>query len=615
MNRMIGVRRAVSLLALIGSACASAAAAQQGEPVQRVVVRSGVDSIYRVVESPNGRFLAGEGDHGMTIYDRRADRVRKLGFVGHVMQWNRAGDRLVFLREDDAGAMHIWTVAIDTATGAAAGAPRRISLEPGVGGSFSPDGREVAYMRQRADGGRDLVIMPSSGGPARVVARLPGEAGFTHWSPDGEWIYFGHQTTAGIGQPGRVRAAGGPIEAFGSGVFRGLSADGRYMAWMPEGNAMDQSVPLVVASADGRELVRTTLRARSWWPTWSGSGHRMLFAQLESMSSLYQLDLQTGAAAPLTSSAQSDRIPQFSPTGDRIAVQRRMNGGSEIAVLNADGSLLRQYRTRSPTSWHVWSPDARHLAYHADVPSQLYVLDLESGTERRIAGDPEPATPWARFAWRSDGSGIIRVEQASPTSVVEFVTISLDGTRRVLARMPPFPTNDASFDIVGDSVAAVWTTDALHVVDLRNGRTRVVFEGTDDNSMDLAVSPDGRSAVIVQAERPGPGHRDVAVLVPLYGGAARRLQYTAGCGMGVGWHPTGEYVVANGWDTCESTLQSYLVPLDGGTPRLLTRNVPGNISETDLSPDGRKMVLAVTRAEQMRFIEIDFGPALPGARR
>jgi len=106
------------------------------------------------------------------------------------------GDRLVYLRIDQAGVARLWISSLS------GGAPVRLTnAEPTGegGGSWSPDGRRVVYLSEQS-GKTSLSIARASGNSLPVVVKSNGPPlkdlpqGGPEWSPTGDWITYRDRT-------------------------------------------------------------------------------------------------------------------------------------------------------------------------------------------------------------------------------------------------------------------------------------------------------------------------------------------------------------------------------------------------------------------------------------
>jgi Tol biopolymer transport system component len=229
-------------------------------------------------------------------------------------------------------------------------------VKPGSGGpvpfegpSFSPDGRELAYVAHTGAHARSIVVIPAEGGPFQAVPRTRG-ASHPVFSVDGKAIAFSRSRTGGApsGLPGQLP----PVSvAASASIWLVEIATGRQEQITPwEPGVVD--VPASF-SPDGAYLSATKItRGRP---------------------AAVVIDLHTGLVRRLASAAQE---PMFSQDGAHIALisyrdhDRDIEGGevhvsSELYSMNIDGSGLERLtrseglRETSP----AWDPSGRRLAY------------------------------------------------------------------------------------------------------------------------------------------------------------------------------------------------------------------------------------------------------------
>lgn len=114
----------------------------------------------------------------------------------------------------------------------------------------------------------------------------------------------------------------------------------------------------------------------------------------------------TGTATSSVPAATVTTVPTATRTrtpvsrlGGKIAFQTAVGG--EIYLVNADGTGLRRVTDGFDPAL---SPDGTQLAFvRWGAPDGLYVLDLRSGQERRLAAPQQPRGP----AWSPDGARIV----------------------------------------------------------------------------------------------------------------------------------------------------------------------------------------------------------------
>lgn len=191
--------------------------------------------------SPDGRRLAVgvEAGHGLDLYlyDRQRDFLSRLtitGLVNSLPVWTPDGAHIAFLSYAPRGNSILWIRADG------AGGPQRLLeskrlLQPG---SFSPDGRRLAYQEQNDAGNFDLFTIaidlgdpdhPKPGKPEPFLHTQANEASAV-FSPDGRWIAY---TSDEVGSS-EVYVRPFPGSAGGS-RWQISSGGGRHPIWARDG--------------------------------------------------------------------------------------------------------------------------------------------------------------------------------------------------------------------------------------------------------------------------------------------------------------------------------------------------------------------------------------------
>jgi Tol biopolymer transport system component/DNA-binding winged helix-turn-helix (wHTH) protein len=244
--------------------------------------------------------------------------------------------------------------------------------------AFSPDGRDIAFVRSISGSITDIFVVPigvASGATEEAPALAPprrvtfdnADVLGVDWEPDGRHLVFSSDRAGGIGL-WRVSIDGGEATMLAGGgaklkhpsVARG-SGDVAYEDWQYEINLLEQSTAV------------------------------------------------DAAARPRSISATSDRWnfhPQISPDGTRIAFQSTRSGQYELWVSDRDGTqarpLTRSAIYKSPARW---SPDGRHLTFTTRVNAQsdIWILDVDSGAARTVVSDTTSAVA---PSWSHDGRSV-----------------------------------------------------------------------------------------------------------------------------------------------------------------------------------------------------------------
>lgn len=232
--------------------------------------------------------------------------------------------------------------------------------------SWSPDGKQILFSRGIAEGQGELVVVNSDGSGLRVI---PGNPLLVYnepvWSPDGTRIAF----SSGDSQLHVIKTDGTHLRQ----LFRSSCAVDD-PSWSPDGTHLvfdvycnskgglgTTTIEVIGLDGTGRKaLTRPTPARGSLEPSWSPDGAHILFAQSQPRS--------------------------------------KGGGKTQIYVMNADGSGVRQLTTGFANYAPAWSPDSSSIAYISTrgVVPQIYLMNAD-GTGQTSAA-PEALSVTA-LAW------------------------------------------------------------------------------------------------------------------------------------------------------------------------------------------------------------------------
>jgi Tol biopolymer transport system component len=219
------------------------------------------------------------------------------------------------------------------------------------GYAWSPDGRRLAFMSDRA-GNFEIYVVNADGSGERRLTSAPESDGGPVWSPDGRKIAFVRSILDRYGIARRseiyvMDADGSGQRAIGRGGGAAWSPDGRKIAFRSERTGKAE---LFLVNVDGSGLVNLTRNpAADGGPAWAPDGKKIYFVRGRyGKSDVYAMNADGSGARNLSRNPEppgddgKDNSPVVSPDGRRIAFLSERSGTYQIYVINADGSGLKR---------------------------------------------------------------------------------------------------------------------------------------------------------------------------------------------------------------------------------------------------------------------------------
>jgi dipeptidyl aminopeptidase/acylaminoacyl peptidase len=266
-------------------------------------------------------------------------------------------------------------------------------------------------------------------------------------------------------------------------------------------------------------------------------------------STIWLIDVASGAQAPLIAGPGSHSQPRWSRDGSRLAYVSSADGGSAQLYVRwmKTGTTARVTGLPDTPGGIAWSPDGGRIAYSMFVASE--------GTKLGSAPEKPEGAQWAELlqvidavTYRSDGDGYAKPGYS------QIFWVSAEGGA---------PTQ-LTFGKHNAGGALSWTPDGKAI--LFSGNLSPGWEREPVNTEVHAISIDGRT-VRTLTDRNGPDESPVV-------------------------SPDGKLIAYLGFDDQHVGYQNtrlLVMDIDGGHPRVLTGNLDRAVGDPVWSADGRSI--------------------------
>jgi Tol biopolymer transport system component/DNA-binding winged helix-turn-helix (wHTH) protein len=241
---------------------------------------------------------------------------------------------------------------------------------------FSPDGRNLAFLRERNLASADLYVLSiaaadSLGEPRRLTVDDQADISDLDWTSDSRNIVFSSWG------PGRLSSS----------------------LWsIPAAGGTPQRVALTGENVSSLSISR--------------AGNRLVYTHGIGVANIWRIpgpssSEKTVPPIRLTTSKQHDREPAFSPDGKSIAFCSIRTGTVEVWICDSEGhNPLQVTSFNGPMLGSPqWSPDGRSIAFDStkEGSSNIYIANVAGGPVRRLTtGASNDVHP----TWSRDGKWV-----------------------------------------------------------------------------------------------------------------------------------------------------------------------------------------------------------------
>ncbi len=345
-------------------------------------------------------------------------------------RWSPDGKSIAFVRATDDDD----TIMLTSALG---GAERKIAAFPAAvqaSIAWSPDSKWLAVAAGARDGVTALRLVSVDTGESRALTTPPSwsRGDFDpEFSPDGRSLAFVRERGMNVEElwvlalSDSFEARGEPRKVLGDGRKNHnprWSADGRELIFS-SGELALAAMYRIPADGSGAPVRIEAPGDGVTEPALSASRHRLAFARTFRSAGIWRFDIQSKGGVPkeliASSSSFRDVFPQYSPDGRKIVFYSNRTGLTQIWMSNSDGAQPVQLTSMTGTTTGTprWSPDGRWISFDSNSGGNWQIYMIAAGGGRPVAvtiGDMTNVVS----SWSRDGKWIYFSSRRSGTEQV-----------------------------------------------------------------------------------------------------------------------------------------------------------------------------------------------------
>ena len=432
------------------------------------------------------------------------------------------------------------------------GTPRKLIRDIDTPISFSPDGRQFAFVRIAPPGGTQLMIANADGSEERTLASHPGASfDYPAWSPDGKTIAF-----PGPGSPGETQLwAISPVDGSRHSIYTTQSLIGRPL-WLPDGSGLlavirdpmqgrgqvwyisypsgesrrvtndlgDYSLSELDLTRDGKSLVavESTISSDLWVVRGGDAVHarqitsgrnavggisvgpKQTIVFVNQKGDLCSIDDDGRALELLTPNMHDNGNPSACRDGRHIVFDSMVGGQRNIWRMDADGSHVTQLTQSGNAISPVCSQDSQSVQYLYLDQMQNWRVPISGGTPTivdikdlvAVATSYSPDGKLIAYdAWGPEGNAPNQIAVIPATGGEPIYSFPLRGDT-AFERLSWTPDGSAlEYFLTNKGVGNIWRQP------IPKGPPKQVTNFTSGEIFSFDWSPDGKQLYVARGSR------------------------------------------------------------------------------------------------------------------
>ncbi len=381
------------------------------------------------------------------------------------------------------------------------GTPRQLIANVDSAVTFSPDGKQMAFVRQNLPDDSMVVIANSDGSGERVLAKHPFSKPFSvtclEWSPDGKKLAT--TVASSFQSPDATLEMVDVTTGAETAVAGSKAAYGNKMAWLPDGsglivvrtagNAASRNFQLGFAAYPSGNFTRITNDLNDYTePSLSADGTQLLARERVRRSSLWVGAYHAGAATSAGASTGSSDERYIPPTFGA-------NQGYGGVSWTPKGQIFYTYSAGGLQKFALIAPDgssSREVALGIDG---FFTGPSVCSDGDHVAFVRADGTGYSIWSADLDGSQFTQVTHGPldlhPTCAADNDTVYFDTRAQSLSRVMAVPVHGGEAKQLSAGPGVFWMSNPVGSPDTQSVATLYATQDVQEYSLAIVSAKDG----------------------------------------------------------------------------------------------------------------------------